>query len=115
MKKRDIPLIVTEEAALRVADLGASRDLEVMLDWVRTHVPGLEAIRVAPGHAGRPHPGDFTVIWAHRQSAQEPGARDLTEWDFSVWKAQTFRPTVGSRFVLACTSQPVPPRSAGKV
>src|SRR5262245_27549747 len=115
MKKRDIPLIVTEEAALRVADLGAGRDLEVMLDWVRSNVSGLEAIRVAPGHAGRPHPGDLTVIWAHRKPAHEPASRGLTEWDFCGWKAQTFRPTVGSRFVLACTSQPLPPRSSGKV
>jgi hypothetical protein len=40
-------LIVPEEAAAAVAELGMQRALDLILDWVRQNVPALEGIRVA--------------------------------------------------------------------
>ena len=103
-----VPVIVTEEAATRVATSGTERDLEVMLEWVQDNVPDLRAVHVTPGYSHHALTANLIVILAYRKWAEERPPTDLIEWDWAGWKAQTFPPPVCARFIMSCTFQPLP-------
>jgi hypothetical protein len=103
-----IPVILEEEAGRRVARLNMHRELEVMLEWVQSHVPDLQGIRVTHGLSHSPVLANLVVIKAHRHwDAQRPPT-DLVEWDWAGWKVQAFPPSICGNVIMSCTFQPLP-------
>ncbi len=102
-----VPLEVTEVAAAHIATLGMQPELELMLDWVRQYVVGLQEIRVAMSRRfdgyGKVPP--YVAIWASRIAPPEDTPYDLIEWEWTGWKVQTFPPRVCTSFTLFCTFQ----------
>lgn len=103
-----IPVTITEEAARRVAFLGMQSELDSMIEWTRGNVHKLHAIVVVPGAIRGGIHANLVVINAHCTFDEETLAAVPVEWDWAGWKAQTFPPRVCSKFIMSCTSQPVP-------
>jgi hypothetical protein len=103
----EVPLVVTEEAASHVAQLGMQQELEQMLDWVRHHVISLLGIRVEM--SGRSLPlgvRPCVFIRAHQGHPAENAPPDLVEVDWVGWQFQTFPFEVYTHFTLICRYQP---------
>jgi hypothetical protein len=49
---------------------------------------------------GYPSEEPAVLILAHRDEPSGAPAADLTDWDFSGWKVNTFPPEVCTRFVV---------------
>ena len=115
MNATTIPVSIAEEAARRVARLGAQYHLETMLDWTRGNVPNLKAIFVVPRisdldvHANTVYI-DAYCTWEGEETRSVP-----IEWDWANWKVQAIPLEVCRHFVMSCTSRPVPPPEAGTI
>jgi len=57
--KTDVPVVISTDAAARIAQLGIQREVEQMLEHTRQTVPGLEAIELEAWddefEPGQPH------------------------------------------------------------
>jgi hypothetical protein len=97
-----IPIVVNEDAAARVAELGMQRELEQMLEHARQVVPDLRALRVTLEHdPARPEDEPQVVLWAYRDKPRpEDLSSDRTDSDYAAWKIRTFPPEVCAHFVM---------------
>jgi hypothetical protein len=99
MSTMTVPLMVTPEAAARVAELGMQREFEQMLEHVRQTVPGLLAIEV---ELAEPYDtGDEPSVLIQAIMKNPHLEYDSTDWDYAAWKVDTFPPEVCMHF---CTS-----------
>lgn len=88
----DVPVMTTLEAEARIAELGMRKEVEQMIDYVRTVTPGLTAIEVtvAECYDSREEPG--VSITGCSDQVFEPG--NTVSWDSLGWMARTFPPQV---------------------
>jgi hypothetical protein len=102
MAETTIPVVVAEDAAARVAELGMQRELEKMIEHTRQVVPRLRAIHVTLEYdPACPSNDPGVVIWAHRDDlSAEEAWTDQTDWDWGGWKVTTFPPEVCQHFVM---------------
>ena len=115
MNATTIPVTVTEEAARRVALLGARGYLDTMLEWTRNHVPNLGAIVVRPGITGLDILANLVVINAHCTFDEENLKAVPVECDWANWKVQAIPLEVCRHFIMSCTSRPVPTPEPGTI
>jgi hypothetical protein len=103
----EVPLIVTEEAAARVAKLGLEGVLEQHLDWARHNVVNLHGIRVELQVDRRPEwERTLVIIRAHHRPPEEPPYHFI-EWDWVDWMFQALPPEVRTLFHLRLTYHPL--------
>lgn len=93
-----VPVIVTPEAAERVAELGMQAELEQMIEHTRHTVS--ELLRIDVVLAEPYDTGDETSIIIEPLIARAPDVNDRTEWDWGGWKVATFPPDVCRYFVM---------------
>jgi len=109
MEAPAVPNRMAEGAEALVARLGMERELGVMLDWVRRNVTGLVGIRIEISRPRCRHEDErHLIIRAHRDVPFEQALKELIDWEWSGWKAQTFPPRVCKHFVMASTFIPFP-------
>ena len=113
MNAMTVPVTITEEAARRVARLGAQHHLETMIDWTRDNVPNLKAIVVLPRISHLDIHANMVCIDAHCTWDNWPIRSVPIEWDWANWKVQAIPLEVCRHFIMSCTSQPVPTPSPG--
>lgn len=113
MNATTVPVTITEEAARRVARLGAKHHLETMLDWTRDNVPNLKGIVVVPGISHFEIHANQVFIDAHCTWDEEQIRGVPVECDWADWKVQAIPLHVCRNFIMSCTSQPVPTPSPG--
>jgi hypothetical protein len=108
MNVTTIPVSVTEEAARRVALLGAQRELDAMLEWTTDNVPDIRAIVVEPGNNRCGVLANLVVIMAYCTSDEKHSRTVPIEWDWACWKVQAIPLHICANFIMSCTFQPVP-------
>jgi hypothetical protein len=94
MPAEPIPIVVSEEAAAYVASLGAEREFEQMIAWVKQNAPRLLHIRVET-RCGAPR---GVIIWAHRTPAADPA--ECIELDWGTWVVKTFGREIHRKILL---------------
>ena len=83
MNASTIPVVITEEAGIRLATVGIHQELDVMLEWVRNKVPDLQAIRVTPGYRKIGSRANLVVIMAYCIWDDENPPTDRIEWGWA--------------------------------
>jgi hypothetical protein len=92
-----IPITVAPDAAARVEELGMRRELEMMLDYLKQHVPGLRAITVHLDAEANMWDEASILLTTHQP---DPGpTTDLSARSWTAWMAATFSGDVGRHFV----------------
>ncbi len=88
----EVPLMITPEAAARVAELGMQKELEQMIAQVREVMKGLVAIevKIAECYDSRDETG--VSIEAYRDGPYDP--EDKTSRNLIGWAVETFPPQV---------------------
>jgi hypothetical protein len=109
---KDVPLIVTDEAAAHVARLGLQRALEQNLDWVRQNVENLQGIHVEL-FCDRVYSGGRTLVFinAHYRPPGEPPF-PFIQWDWAAWAMKTLSPEALDVFRLSPAYHPMLNKSA---
>jgi hypothetical protein len=102
MTEATIPVMIAEDAAARVAELGMQPELEQMIEHVKRTAPGLRAIRVTLEYdPACPSNEPQVVIWAHLDElSREEALKDRTGWDWGGWQGETFPPQVFQHFLM---------------
>jgi hypothetical protein len=93
-----VPVLVTPDAAARVAVLGMQAELEQMIEHTRTHVPGLvrmDVILEPPYDTGD---APYLTIRAFRPLPCRWDDRTRQEW--GRWKVTTFPPEICQHITL---------------
>lgn len=108
MNTTTIPVSITEGAAQRLAVLGMHSELATMIEWTRNNVRKLHAIVVQCGISQLDIYSNLVVIKAHCTFDEATFAKPPVESDWGIWKGEMFHPRVCSKFIMSCTSQPVP-------
>jgi hypothetical protein len=106
MTKADVPVVIEEEAARRIARLQIQKEVEVMMDWVRDNVPELRGIRIA-GLRDASSPDDI-VIWAHDAGTPWKSVPESPDYRFITWRCFCFSLEVGSKVSMWTTHVPMP-------
>lgn len=106
MSTTTVPVIITPEAAARVAELGMKAELERMLEHTRQTVSGLRSIEV---QLALPYDtGDETSIIIEASMDDPHLEYDPTDTECGKWEVRTFSPDVCRYFVMmTCTGQPM--------
>jgi hypothetical protein len=90
-QQTQVPVVVSEEAAARVAELGIQREMEQMIDHARATAPGLHAIHVELEYdPSCVHRDPLVAVIAYHDVPPEGAAKDRTSWDWAGWEAVTF-------------------------
>jgi hypothetical protein len=98
------PVLVTPEAAQRVAELGMQAELERMLEHTRQTVPGLRAIEV---QLAWPYDtGDETSLVIEVTRDDPHLGYDPIDSIWGEWKVKTFPPDVCRYFVMMSVYEP---------
>ena len=102
MAETTIPVIVAEDAAARVAELGMQREFGQMIEHAKQTAPGLRAIRATLEYdPACPSNEPQVVIWVYREDISlEEAWTDQTEWNWGGWRVTTFPPEVRQHFVM---------------
>ena len=102
MTEATIPVMIAEDAAARVAELGMQREFEQMVEHIKRTAPGLRAIRVTLEYdPACPSLEPQVVILAHRDDlSREEALEDRTGWDWGAWQGETFPPQAFQHFVM---------------
>jgi hypothetical protein len=87
-----VPVLVTPEAAARVAELGMRAELGQMIEHTRTHVPGLARLDVILEPAYDTGDTPYLTIRAFRPLPMRWDDRTRQEW--GRWKVTTFPPEI---------------------
>jgi hypothetical protein len=107
MTKADVPVVIEEEAARRIAKLQIQQEVELMLDWVRANVPELRGIRIV-GLDGSPGKPDALLIWAHDAGIPWTSVPESPDYHFLTWRFNTFPHEVGRQVSMWTTHLPTP-------
>jgi hypothetical protein len=101
MTEATIPVMIAEDAAARVAELGMQREFEQMVEHIKRTAPGLRAIRVTLEYdPACPSMEPQVVILAHRDDLSgEEALKDRAGWDWGAWQGETFPPQVFQHFL----------------
>jgi hypothetical protein len=94
-----VPVIITAEAAARIAQLGIQAAVEQMVERAKQMAPGLKAIDVILESAWDTGPDDYLTIQAFSDKEWDPDDRIWDEW--GRWKGETFSPDVGRHIALS--------------
>ena len=108
MTKANVPVVIEEEAARRIAKLQIQKEVERMMDWVRDNVPELRGIRIAGLHSTPSCPDDV-VIWAHEAGPPWKSVPESPDYHFLTWRFHTFPLEVGRKVSMWTTHVPMPP------
>jgi hypothetical protein len=101
MAQKQIPVVVSEQAAARVAELGMQRQFEQMIDHARATAPGLRSIHVTlEWDYECPDRDRSVVIWVQRDERSNPEEFDPTDRDWGRWQGKQFPPEVFTHFSL---------------
>jgi hypothetical protein len=106
MTKADVPVVIEEEAARRIARLQIQKEVGLMMDWVRDNVPELRGIRIA-GLRNRSSPDDV-VIWAHDAGTPWKSVPESPDYRFITWRCFCFTAEVGRHVSMWTTHLPMP-------
>lgn len=98
MTPTTIPIIITPEAAARVAELGMQAELEQMLEHTCQTVPGLRSIKVEEELPYDTDPDSSIGIWVARDDPHLE--EDTTDREWGRWLVRTFPPDVCRYFVM---------------
>jgi len=96
-----VPVMISPEAAARVAELGMQREFQQMLEHMRQTVPDLCAIEVTLDEPYEMGDEPRVILEAVKRGPYVD--TDRTEWNWSYWKVGTFSPDVFRHFVMALT------------
>ena len=107
MTKADVPVVIEEEAARRIARLEIQREVGLMLDWVRDNVPELRGIRVV-GHTPSPSKPDGLLIWAHEAGPPWESVPQSPDDRFITWRFNAFPHEVGWQVSMWTTHLAMP-------
>jgi hypothetical protein len=105
-----VPITITPDAAMRVAELGMHTELDRMLEHTRQAVPGLRSIEV---QLALPYDtGDETSIVIQATMDNPHQDDDTTDTEWAKWQVRTFSAEVCRYFVML--SLYGPPTSASR-
>jgi hypothetical protein len=105
MTEATVPVVIEEEAALRIARLQIQKELELMLDWVRENVPELRGIRIVDHDA--PSGRERILIWAHEAGPPWKSVPESPDYRFITWWFNTLPHEVGGRVSMWTTPVPM--------
>jgi hypothetical protein len=106
MPEADVPVVIEEEAARRIANLQIQKEVEMMLDWVRANVPDLSGIRIV-GHSPSVSK-EAVLIWAHDAGTPWKSVPESPDYHFLTWRFNTFPHEVGRQVSMWTTHLPMP-------
>ena len=87
-----IPVVVTPEAAARVAELGMQRELDIMVQHALQTVPGLRSVEV---QLALPYDtGDETRITIEAMADLDADGHFQAEKQYGTWVINTFAPAI---------------------
>jgi hypothetical protein len=106
MTKADVPVVIEEEAARRIARLQIHEEMGLMIDWVRDNVPELRGIHIASlRSASSP---DEIVMWAHDAGTPWASVPESPDYRFITWRFSRFPVEVGWKVSMWTTHLPMP-------
>lgn len=85
-----VPLVIDSKAARLIHRLGVANELDAMLEWVKSNVPGLQGVRVEANLRGYSVREEFVVIWAHQQRGGPAAPEGEHDRAFIEWKLANF-------------------------
>src|SRR4051794_24902193 len=94
----EVPVVVTPEAATRIAELGMQAELERMLEHARQTIPGLQRLEVE--RAERYDLGEEPGVAIDAYTAQSWVAGAQTSGNWREWMINTFPPRVCEHFAF---------------
>jgi hypothetical protein len=106
MTEATVPVVIEEEAALRIARLQLQKELELAIGWVREYVPELRGIRIVDHD---PRPGEERIlIWAHEAGPPWKSVPESPDYRFITWIFEVFPPEVRGKVSMWTTPVPMP-------
>ena len=95
-----IPVIISDEAAARVAELGMQREFERIIEHTRQTLPGLCKIECCLSfHPEEPETPPTTVIHTHRPHLGVDNESAINQ-GWVRWFVETFPPEVAMQFTM---------------
>jgi hypothetical protein len=93
MNAMNVPVTITPEAAQRIAQLNFEKQVEQMLEYGRSHLPGLVRFQIELNiryEEPDSEDGVYIEAWCNRPYDQ----KDRTRQDLITWMITTFPPEV---------------------